>query len=296
MKGIPPMGNVFSKNGYITSFFYGGDANYDNMAGFARINGFQNIYDQKDLPDAATGTAWGKFDHILFENIGKIQNTLKEPFISVVFTTTNHQPWKIPAQYDTIIPNFTDSNYNRSETMRTMNYVDTVIREFFENFKNRPWFMNTIFIITADHGLRNNTHNRDDLINAIIPLVVYNPQNHDSGRNINTVCSQTDIFPLALNLANIDHSRLQLKGVNPVRKKFGFACRIVNDEIYWIEKDYVYKEILGQNYFIEDLRSGKKLSSFDNHPELLDMQKNCRAYLESSYFYLKTNNEVGNNN
>ncbi|MBT3896073.1 MAG: LTA synthase family protein [Candidatus Marinimicrobia bacterium] len=292
LNGLPTIGSIFQEEGYTTSFFYGGDANYDNMKGFAKINGFQNVLDQNDFPDNSAGTSWGKYDHILFETVSNFHRNMTEPFLSVIFTTTNHQPWRVPKEFDINIKEFKDSKYNRSKTMSTMNYVDKVIGDFIEQSKDEDWFDNTIFVFTADHGLRNNYRDRDDLVNAIIPLVVYSPGLIKNPTTVNKVCSQADILPLILGMTDIDLSRIKLKGSNPLLKKSGFACRIVNDQVYWIEDNYVYKEILNQQQYLYKFSVENGQTLIDDSIMLEEIQKRCRSYLQNSYFSFKNLNTV----
>ena len=292
MNGLPTIGSIFQDEGYATSFFYGGNANYDNMKGFAKINGFQNVLDQNGFPKNSAGTSWGKYDHILFETVSNYHRELKEPFLSVVFTTTNHQPWKVPVEYSHKIQEFDDPKYNRSKTSRTMNYVDNVIGDFIEQSKDEDWYENTIFVFTADHGLRNNYQDRDDLINAIIPLVVYSPSHIKIPITIDKVCSQADILPLVLGMTKVDVSDLDFKGSNPLLKKSGFACRIVNDQVYWIEDNYMYKEILNQQNYLYEFSAENGQTLIDNDFVLSEIQKRCRSYIQNSYFSFKNMNAV----
>ena len=46
--GFFTIADLLAKQGYNTSFIYGGEKHFDNMASFFYGNGFQNIIDQKD--------------------------------------------------------------------------------------------------------------------------------------------------------------------------------------------------------------------------------------------------------
>ena len=55
-----------------------------------------------------------------------------------------------------------------------MRYVDLVLERFFNEAKKKNWFNNTIFIITADHGLNIYKEHINDARNGLIPFLIYN--------------------------------------------------------------------------------------------------------------------------
>ncbi len=291
--GITTLGSILKEQGYTTMFSYGGDAHYDNMSGFMKTNGFDHIFDKDALPPNADGTMWGVFDHYLLNNVSEILDTTSAPFLSVVFTTTNHQPWEVPPSYQEGNPDFQNAKYNRAKTMGTMRYVDTALGEFFDRARKQPWFSNTIFVITSDHGLRINRHNSDDLMNALIPLVIYAPGIIPPRKPVETVTSQVDIIPMVLSVLNIPYGKYRLMGNNPLLTDEGFAARVNQDRIYWIEKDYLYKEVLNQNtslYRITD----EGMLPVDEDSVFTRIQRRCRAYIQTAYFSFKEKNRVDN--
>lgn len=287
MSGIPTIGSMLQKRGYSTSYYYGGNANYDNMAGFLKLNGFDSIIDQDQLPANADGTPWGIFDHYLFDSALDDLNRISKPFLTMLFTTTNHQPWDIPDSYDQEIPVFHNMPYHRDNTARTMAYVDRVLQQFFTKASEEDWFENTIFVLTSDHGLRVNREIFDDPVNALIPLIIYQPKFFNYNLKVNTVTSQTDIVPMLLSILDINDSSFQVWGRNPMQSTFGFACRVANDQIYWFEDQYIYKEILSQKKSLFKLSHDGSLNQVNAEVIFTQMEKRCKSYLESAYFSLK---------
>ena len=292
MSGIPTIGSILQKRGYSTSYYYGGNANYDNMAGFLKLNGFDSIIDQDQLPANADGTDWGIFDHYLFDSVLDDSNRKSGPFLSMVFTTTNHQPWDIPNSYDSEIPVFHNIPYHRDKTARTMAYVDRVLQHFFSKASQEDWFENTIFVLTSDHGLRVNRENFDDPVNAHIPLIIYQPNFFSGNLMVNTVTSQTDILPMLLSLLGINDIAIQIWGRIPTQSSFGFACRVANDQIYWFEDQYIYKEILSQKKTLFKISPDGLLSHMEDEIIFKQMEKRCKSYLESAYYSLKNNQSL----
>ena len=87
---------MLKKINYSTYFIYGGDADFDNMKGFLISNGFDKVIEQDDFPKDTPGTMWGVFDEYIFDYAENILDTARMPSLITMFTTTNHQPWKIP--------------------------------------------------------------------------------------------------------------------------------------------------------------------------------------------------------
>ncbi len=94
-------GNFFTiashlkKLNYENYFFYGGDANFDEMKLFFQTNGFDHIIDDKKIDHQLTRGAWGIHDDDLFDaGIEQLRKRNKSrPFLAVFLTTTNHAPF-----------------------------------------------------------------------------------------------------------------------------------------------------------------------------------------------------------
>ena len=56
----------------------------------------------------------------------------------------------------------------------TIQYVDKSLRKFLKKAENKIWFDNTLFIITADHGLNVFKKHINDPRNGRIPFLIYN--------------------------------------------------------------------------------------------------------------------------
>ena len=64
------------------------DANFDNMSGFVKANGFDDVLDWSDgfLANINEGTVWGKFDHYLFDRLLDVANDQDSTFFVTAFT------------------------------------------------------------------------------------------------------------------------------------------------------------------------------------------------------------------
>lgn len=240
---------IFKKLGYDLTFLYGGDANFDNMKGFAMANGFDHVLDWNDgfLANKEDGTMWGKFDHIMFDKLLDIADEKSnDPFMINFFTTTNHDPFKVPESYEFRIPYFETGKEKYIRAKRTMAYNDIVLSEFFEDAKTHDWYDNTIFIITADHGLNIHRNIPNHPLNGHIPFIIYSPM-INSPRKSDKIVSQIDILPTLLNLMGEDQFLPQLYGNSALKGGDGFACRVSHKNLQWITPNHTYYEFIGSD-------------------------------------------------
>ena len=180
-------------NGYQTSFYYGGDSKFDNMGLFARKNAINNIYDESTFPAGYTklpsknGASWGYGDKEFFRRYIELQETRTEqPQLNVMFTVSTHSPFLINEQekYNRIFDQRLNELKFTAETKAAYQefkgqyasvlFFDDALRTFFENYKKRSDFSNTIFIITGDHRLP-----EIPMISKMdryhVPLIIYSP-------------------------------------------------------------------------------------------------------------------------
>lgn len=195
-QGFFTLADALKQKGYDTSFIYGGMANFDNMASFFNGNGFQDIVDQEDFESdgnkyAFKGT-WGYSDEDL---VTKANNYFKskgnKPFFSLMFSTSNHEPFEYPAgrikQYD-----------KKAATVNNaMKYADFSIGKFFQMAKKEDYFKNTIFIVIADHNTRTYGKNLVPINKFHIPAFIMGP-GVPKGAVYNKLASQIDIPPTLL--------------------------------------------------------------------------------------------------
>ncbi|MDO4430315.1 MAG: LTA synthase family protein [Lonepinella koalarum] len=149
--GFFTIAELLSKQGYHTSFIYGGEKHFDNMASFFYGNGFQQIIDEKDYTNPTFKATWGVSDEDLFNKANETFKTLHQegkPFFSLVFTSSNHDPFEFPegkiALYDQ--PQATRNNAAK--------YADYALGHFFKLAKQADYWQETVFLVIADHNSR----------------------------------------------------------------------------------------------------------------------------------------------
>ncbi len=288
--GIETGVSLLKNIGYETTFLYGGDADFDNMKGFALANGFDEVIERKNFPSLYDGTVWGVWDHHTFdEAISILDNNNNYPHFLTVFTATNHQPWEIPSSFQNKTSSYSDTLWNAGKTHKTFNYVDLVLEQFITKSKNKEWFNNTIFVFTADHGLNIQRNMMDHLKNGHIPFIIYAPGLNLQTQNIDKVVSQIDILPTVFDIINYPKS-FSIIGKSGLMGKNGFALRVINEHFQWLNQNgNVYDEIidLNQTFYNVNNIQGSIYKQIKKDEEFFKLQTEARSYLQSAYFLFK---------
>ncbi len=200
-QGFFTLADAFGRQNYDTSFIYGGMANFDNMASFFNGNGFKNIIDETDFDKdgkkyALKGT-WGYSDEDLVVKANEYFKSLgNKPFFSLMFSTSNHEPFEFPDGRIQLYEQPKNSVHN------AMKYADFSIGKFFELAKKESYFKNTIFVVIADHNTRTYGKNLVPVNKFHIPALIIAP-NVEKGRTYDNLASQMDIPSTVLALSGI---------------------------------------------------------------------------------------------
>ena len=149
--GFFTIADLLSQQGYNTSFIYGGEKHFDNMATFFYGNGFKTIIDQQDYKNPKFTATWGVSDEDLFDKANETFTALQKegkPFFSLVFSSSNHDPFEFP---DGKIELYEQPKQTRNNSAK---YADYAIGHFFKLAKASNYWKDTIFLVIADHDSR----------------------------------------------------------------------------------------------------------------------------------------------
>ncbi|MBB3223084.1 LTA synthase family protein [Pseudoduganella umbonata] len=185
------------QQGYHTEFVYGGEAHFDNMRSFFTGNGVQKIVDRKQMKPAFTGS-WGASDEDLFDkSLERLKALHKEgkPFFSLIFTSSNHEPFEFPdgkiALHDA----------DKQTVNNAVKYADFALGKFIAAAKREDYWKDTVFLIVADHD--NRVYG-----NALVPVKKFHIPGLILGadiapKRIATMASQIDLGPTLLSLMGV---------------------------------------------------------------------------------------------
>jgi len=245
------------------------------------------------LFNSKDGTPFGIFDHLMIDTLIKIANSKDKnsPFMLTLFTTTNHTPFRIPKEYESYFQNITTGEKNYLKAKKTMAYNDLIIKEFFEKIKYEEWYKNTIFVITADHGLNIHRDLQNHPRNGHIPFIIYS-ELINTPILIEKIVSQVDIMPTIIDLIGEDQHLLNFYGISGLKNGPGFACRIESDHLQWITPNNIYNQMMGQNQ--SSLLKFNNIWDLDykesDSNEISRFLIESNAYIKNAYHQFKSNN------
>lgn len=252
------LGDMANKNGYTTLAMQSSDRGSFRVDRLSSLAGFKEYYGAEDIPRSGHEEGnpnYGAWDGNSFRFFSSKLSTIKEPFLSFIFTATTHSPYYSPGKEWEKYPHDT---YSENGFLNTLYYVDTQIDEFMQASKKEPWFDRTIFIFTADHT----NHTKLENAKAInpsgvyldefhVPLIIYAPKIIEPKKD-SIISSHNDIVPTIIDIlgwqnpfSTVGNSLLD----ESVKERFAFVkmggiigLSDANGSIFYNFKDLVSKK------------------------------------------------------
>jgi len=250
---LPYLPKALEKSGYHTSFVYGGDIGFANMESYVTQAGFSHITEVDDFENEFDDSKWGVADHFVFERLLNECDTASHPFFKVMLSLSSHEPFEVPME--TVI----EGNDEGSMFLNACYYTDKSLGEFIRKAKQKPWWNNTLVIITADHGHRfPNPNELKEKERFKIPMLWLGGAINQPGIRINTYAGHTDIANTVLNQVGIGSST-----------DFSFSKNILADTVtsfaqYIFSNGYGYVSPTHENIFDFDLNNYLKREGNEN--------------------------------
>lgn len=214
---LPSIARSLRREGYATSFYYGGDLNFTNTASYLYGTGFDRLTWQKDLHFDAPTSKWGYADDVVidaFTDHVLAEAASQRPFFAAVLTLSSHEPFDVPfAKFD-------------DPMLNAMAFTDACLGRFVERVRQTPVWDDLLVILIADHaypypyGIANS-----DALRHRIPMLwlggaVRRPA------VVETYGSQSDLAATLLAQLEIAHGDFLFSRdlFDPARPKFGYWC------------------------------------------------------------------------
>lgn len=197
------LGKLFSDRGYETLFAQSSKRRSFRLDSIANAVGFKHYYGAEDFPrlldyPKQKDPLFG-WDYEMMMFVGdKIEKTNKNFFI-MMFTGTTHTPFAKTPNPLLLKGHGPD---NEVGYLNTMHYSDWSLGQFMERAKEKPWFNDTIFVMTADHTFP--SYREFNFIERHkVPLLIYAPGIFSSGNN-NIVGSHLNLLSTLLDLSGYE--------------------------------------------------------------------------------------------
>ena len=213
--GLATLGEVFRGKGYHAMFLYGGYGAFDDMNRFFGHNGY-DVHDRTDIPDKEIHheNVWGVADEDLYSMAMKhfdADSKAGKPFFAHLMTTSNHRPYTFPAGR---------GPWPQGKRESAVAYTDWAIGDFLRRASRKPWFRNTLFVITADHCASSAGIAALPAFRYRIPLWFYAPGGQVAPGRVDRRVSQIDVAPTLLGLLGMDYDS-RFYGVDVLQQPSG---------------------------------------------------------------------------
>ncbi len=211
--------SILGNQGYKSSFYYGGHSEFDDMDIFMKRQNITSIVDVKNfgkgfakMPSDKGGETWGYGDKALFSKYIKSSPKDTIPNVDIILTLSTHDPFLINEQkkylvkakkYISGLPiskEQKENDLNYEKQFASLLYFDDALKQFIVDYKKRPDFSNTIFVITGDHRMPE-IPIASQLDRFHVPLLIWSPLLKKSAR-FNSISSHFDVLPSMLSLLN----------------------------------------------------------------------------------------------
>lgn len=245
------LGSILKEHGYNTSFFHGGKNGTMYFDVFSQRMGFDRYYGLNEYPNPQDSDGiWGIYDEPFLQFTARELTKKPEPFASVVFTLSTHNPYKIPPQYQGAFPK------GELPIHQTVAYFDHALRKFFESAEKLPWYKNTLFVVTGDHIGPSTTFAARMIDNYRVPIVFFHPGRKLPQVSRDRIVQHLDIEPSLLDYLGIANAPMMPFGHSIFDATYHGLALGQKAGSYWIADE---------NYYLESrLNESARLFRLDN--------------------------------
>ena len=273
------LGTVFKEAGYHTSFFHGAKKGTMYFDAISSMAGIENYYPLERYPNHKEDFDghWGIYDELFLQYMVSELGSYAEPFFSVVFTISTHQPYQVPPDKLGVFPK------GGLDIHESIGYVDYSVRKFFEEAKSKSWYENTLFVITADHTqMSASQHYNSTLGRYMVPLLFYYPGKKLDHKDLDRVTHHADIFPSILDFTGIKSPRLLFGRSVFDTQQEGEALFYLNGSFWIVQKDYFLQfiEATGKSYLYEFYDRVQKNPIHNNDKKHQELLLRLKAYIQ----------------
>ncbi len=298
MNNVSGIAGELRKKNYFTAFFHGAENGSMGFQAFARATGFERYYgrteyneDKRFNGDEDFDGTWAIWDEPFLQFYAEKMSEFKQPFMTALFTASSHHPYVIPDKYKQKYPE------EGIVIHKCIRYTDNALRRFFDTAKTKPWYKNTLFVITSDHtNQSDHDYYQTDLGGFCSPIIFFDPSGELKPGMRNAIAQQIDIMPTVLGYLGYD------------RPFVAFGCNLFNtpDENTWAVNylNGIYQYIKGDYLLQFDGQKTKALYRFRTDLLLKDnlaarlpevrqsMEREVKAIIQSYMTRMTTNSLV----
>jgi phosphoglycerol transferase MdoB-like AlkP superfamily enzyme len=277
-----PLPQILKDKGYETSFFHGGKKGTMDFDAYCASIGVEKYYSKEDYPNSEHYDGyWGIYDHHYLKYVAGEIDKFNPPFFSSIFTLSSHQPYSIPKEFESTIPK------GELEIHKSISYVDMALKDFFEFSKDKEWFKNTLFVITADHTQKMRTKEfNSDLGKYRVPLLLYHPRVDLSRFQNQRITQHVDIMPTILDVLEVENNYPLYFGTSVFNSDRGRMINYLSNRFFYLSPPNFVTMIDNKPQYFKVDSLTNALSPTDENLEVLGELK---AYIQYMNNGLKNN-------
>ncbi|EJN56590.1 Alkaline phosphatase superfamily protein [Loigolactobacillus coryniformis subsp. coryniformis CECT 5711] len=211
---------ILGQNGYTTAAFHGDVPSFWNRDNTYKSWGYDYYFSKSFFPNADKSSynlGYGMKDKIFLRDSAQYIQQLPQPFYAKLITVTNHYPYLIDSQNQSIKP-FNTGDSTVDSYVQTARYLDQAVGELMTWLQKTGLDKNSMVVLYGDHYGISNNHKpaiakllgkkkvtNYDLANfQKVPFMIHMPGlkggiNHTYGGEI-------DVLPTLLNLLGVKNS------------------------------------------------------------------------------------------
>jgi len=272
-------------NGYQTSFYHGGKRGTMDFDAYCLSIGFDKYHALEDYPSQEHFDGhWGVYDNHYLNYFLNNLDSYKEPFFTSLFTLSSHQPYSIPPLYRNKFPK------GNLDIHESIGFVDFALKEFFDQAKDKPWYKNTLFIITADHTQKLESSEFNNEIGRYrVPLIFFHPEHDLSSYKSKRLTHHADILPSTLDFLGIDFDNKLLFGNSVFSNSSGRVLNFISGNYFYYKNNNMIRYDRNNAQLFEVDQTMSSIKALNNSETSEDLLNELKAYIQYTNNGLKYN-------
>jgi phosphoglycerol transferase MdoB-like AlkP superfamily enzyme len=287
---INGLASLLKRKGYYSAFFHGAPNGSMGFDSFSRMAGFDEYFGMSQFPEKNDFDGmWGVWDEPFFQFFAGKLSTFKEPFMASIFSVSSHHPFKVPEKY---ADRFKEGPIPICKVIR---YSDFALSEFFKEISGKPWFKNTLFVLTADHtNEKFHKEYQNSLGQFLVPILLYK-QGSDLHGYKKRIGQQIDIMPTILSYLHYDEEYIAFGNnlLDDTNESYGFNT--YGSTYYLYMKDHILDMIDNKPAGLFNYKSDRYFETnlLDKEPEMQkQMEDKLKAIVQTYNSRLIDNNMI----
>ena len=215
------------EQGYTSAVFHGNVGSFWNRNDTYKSFGVDYFFDADSYNMGEDRTLeYGLKDKLFFKESAQYLEQLPQPFYTKWLTVSNHFPYPLDEQNQTI-PAAATGDASVDNYFVTAHYLDQAMEEFFTYLKEAGIYENSIFVLYGDHFGVSNLRNKtlaplldknpetwtayDNAMMQRVPLIIHIP-GVTNGEVLKTIGGQVDVMPTVMHLLGVDTKDYMMMG------------------------------------------------------------------------------------